>query len=330
MADGLVTLQDLQKYYPIRSGVFGRTFGHVKAVDGVSFEIRKGETLGLVGESGSGKTTLGRTILRLTDPTGGKIIYDGYDITKAKGRSLKTYRKNVQIVFQDPYSSMDPRQSIVNALKETMAVNSIARGEEAAEKVVELLELVGLNEDHLYRYPHEFSGGQRQRICIARALSTNPSFVVLDEPTSSLDVSVQAQLLKLLKDLQVKLGLTYLFISHNLSVVRYISDRIGVMYLGKLVEMADKDVLFSDPMHPYTKALLSAIPEPDPLVQREEVKLLGDPSSPANPPSGCRFHPRCTYAFKKCSEIEPSLIEQRVGHSVACHLFEDSKKINQR
>jgi oligopeptide transport system ATP-binding protein len=321
--DEIIHITNLHKYYPIRSGIFGRTAGYVKAVDGVTLKIRKGETIGLVGESGCGKTTLGRTVLRLTDPTGGKIVFDGTDVTKIKGKYLREYRKKVQIVFQDPYSSMDPRQSIASALKETISVNGVARGEQALERVIDLLRLVGLDESHLFRYPHEFSGGQRQRICIARALSTNPEFIVLDEPTSSLDVSVQAQLLKLLKDLQVRLGLTYLFISHNLAVVRHVSDRIGVMYLGKLVELTEKDSLFADPLHPYTRALLSAVPEPDPSVSKEEIILTGDPASSAKPPNGCRFNTRCNYVFKKCYDIEPALLGQKGEHSVACFLYED-------
>ncbi|MDA4128855.1 MAG: ATP-binding cassette domain-containing protein [Thaumarchaeota archaeon] len=323
MKSDLVKIVDLKKHYPIRSGVLGRTLGYVRAVDGVSFEIRRGESFGLVGESGCGKTTLGKTILRLMDPTAGRIIYDDTDVTKVSGRGLRKYRRAVQIVFQDPFSSMDPRQTVASILTEVMHVNGIAEGQRALEKAIDLLELVGLNESHLFRYPHEFSGGQRQRVCIARALSTDPEFVVLDEPTSSLDVSVQAQLLKLLKDLQKKLDLTYLFISHNMAVVRHLCDRVGVMYLAKLVELSDKKDLFLEPLHPYTQALLSAVPEPDPTVRREGVVVKGEPPSPANPPSGCRFHPRCAYAFEKCPSVVPELMEVNNKRLVACFLYDE-------
>jgi len=316
----LLEVSDLKKYFPIRGGVLGRTVGYVYAVDGVSFKIGKGETMGLVGESGCGKTTVGRCILRLIEPTAGEILFEGLEITKIDDRQMAKLRPKMQIVFQDPYASLNPRMTIKDIVGEPMLVNGIARGLELRRRVLELLLMVGLTEDHMNRFPHEFSGGQRQRIGVARALSLNPEFIALDEPTSSLDVSVQAQTLNMLQDLQRRLGLTYLFISHNLSVIKHMSERIAVMYLGKIVEIASKAELFRSQLHPYTQALFAAIPIPDPEISRERIVLGGDVPSPVNPPSGCRFHPRCPKMITVCKEEEPQLIEVRKDHYVACHL----------
>jgi len=317
----LLEVSDLKKHFPIRGGILGRTVGYVYAVDGISFEIRKGETMGLVGESGCGKTTVGRCILRLIEPTAGEIRFEGMDITKIDNKQMAKLRPKMQIVFQDPYASLNPRMTIKDIVGEPMLVNGVARGLELRRRVLELLLMVGLTEDHMNRFPHEFSGGQRQRIGIARALSLNPEFMVLDEPTSSLDVSVQAQTLNLLQDLQKKLGLTYLFISHNLSVIKHMSDRIAVMYLGKIVEIASKAELFRSQLHPYTQALFAAIPIPDPEISKKRIVLGGDVPSPVNPPSGCRFHPRCPLN-RLCNEEEPQLIEVSKDHYVACHAVE--------
>jgi len=316
----LLEVNDLKKHFPIRGGVLGRTVGYVYAVDGVSFKIGKGETMGLVGESGCGKTTVGRCILRLIETTAGEIRFEGLDITKIDDRQMAKLRPKMQIVFQDPYASLNPRMTIKDIVGEPMLVNRIARGLELRRRVLELLLMVGLTEDHMNRFPHEFSGGQRQRIGVARALALNPEFIVLDEPTSSLDVSVQAQTLNMLQDLQKKLDLTYLFISHNLSVIKHMSDRIAVMYLGKIVEIASKAELFRSQLHPYTQALFAAIPIPDPEISRERIVLGGDVPSPVNPPSGCRFHPRCPKMIPICKEEEPQLIEIGRDHYVACHL----------
>ena len=333
----IVAAINLKKYFPIVGGVFRRKIGDVKAVDGVTFTIKTGETFGLVGESGCGKTTLGKTLIRLLDPTSGKILFDprgelpdnprigermnDYDISSVKGKKLKNLRRYMQIVYQNPSTSLNPRMLVKDIVAEPLVVQGLAKGREAEEKVLQILERVGLAREHLYRYPHEFSGGQKQRIAIARALITHPKFIVLDEPTSSVDVSVRASLLDLFKELQKKMGLTYLFISHDLSMIEAISDRVAVMYLGKIVEIADPRELFNNPLHPYTQALFSAIPIPDPEIRRERIILGGEPPSPANPPSGCRFHPRCRYAREVCSSQEPALIEVKPGHYVACHLY---------
>lgn len=318
--EDILIVKDLEKWFPIKSGIIQRTIGYVKAVDGISFDISRGETFGLVGESGSGKTTVARSILRLIEPTGGEVYFNGVNVTKARKRELMKLRRRMQIIFQDPYASLDPRQTVNSMLIEAMKVHHIASNRpEAHERALELLVEVGLSEEHLYRFPHEFSGGQRQRIAVARALAVNPDFLVLDEPTSFLDVSVQAAVLNLLKDLQKELNLTYLFITHNLAVVHHMSDRVGVMYLGKLVEIADKDVAYSCCRHPYTFHLMVAIPVPDPEFQKEEVLLRGDVPSPVNIPPGCRFHPRCPYATDKCRHEEPLLTESESGHWVACH-----------
>jgi len=320
----ILVVEDLKTWFPIKSGIIQRTIGYVKAVDGVSFSVRRGETFGLVGESGSGKTTLARTVMRLVKPIAGKIFFDGVDLTERKSRPTKL-RRRMQIIFQDPYASLDPRQTVYSMLKETMKIHRVASGRsEVHKKALELLKKVGLSEEHLYRFPHEFSGGQRQRVAVARALIVNPEFLILDEPTSFLDVSVQASVLNLLNDLQKAFALTYLFISHNLAVVHHMSDRVAVMYLGKLVEMADRDAIYDSPRHPYTFHLMAAIPVPNPEIKKEEVLLTGDVPSPVNIPPGCRFHPRCPYATERCEQEEPPLIEND-GHWVACHYDIDFK-----
>ncbi len=320
--DVLLDVQDLVKHFPVRQGILQRVAGWVKAVDGVSFQIRQGETFGLVGESGCGKTTVGRTILRLIEPSGGKVYFQDKDVAHLDKAQMKGMRKDMQIIFQDPFSSLDPRMPIGTSIQEGLNVHGI-KGEAADKVVQQVLEEVGLHPEHARRYPHEFSGGQRQRIGIARALALRPQLIVCDEPVSALDVSIQSQVLNLLDDLQKEHGLTYLFIAHNLSVVEHISDRVGVMYLGRMVELAGRHELFANPLHPYTKALISAIPIPDPTVKRERVILQGDVPSPLNPPAGCNFHPRCPIAEARCSQEDPQL--RRVGppeaeHFVACHL----------
>ena len=311
----------LKEYFPIKGGIFSKIKDYVKAVDNVNIYIQKGETLGIAGESGCGKTTLGRTILQLIKPTDGTVYFMGYDLSKISKKELRKLRTHGQIVFQDPASSLNPRMIIKKIVGEPLIINGVAKGDELDKKVLELLKTVGLTEQHMYRYPHEFSGGQRQRIGIARALALNPDFIVLDEPTSALDVSVQAQILNLLKDLQKKFDLTYLFITHDLSVINHISDRIAIMYAGKIVEMALTKDLFKKQWHPYTQALLSAIPIADPNIKPNRTHMEGEVPSLIHPPSGCKFHPRCPKEMPKCSKVEPELKEVSKGHFVACHLY---------
>ncbi|WP_411677607.1 ABC transporter ATP-binding protein [Caproicibacter sp.] len=321
MSDKLLEIQNLKQYFPVKTGAFSK--GYVQAVDDVSFFINRGETLGLVGESGCGKTTTGRTILRLYEPTAGKIIYDGVDVTHV---DFKPYRRKMQIVFQDPYASLDARMTVGDIVGEAIDIHNLASSKaERKEKILALLNRVGLNSEHANRYPHEFSGGQRQRIGIARALAVNPEFIVCDEPISALDVSIQAQVINMFEDLQQELGLTYLFIAHDLAVVKHISNRIGVMYLGKLVELTDSETLYSNPLHPYTKSLLSAIPVPDPKSSREKQRIVleGDIPSPLHPPTGCRFRTRCPYAVPKCAEAVPEMKEYEPGHFAACHRIQE-------
>jgi oligopeptide transport system ATP-binding protein len=321
-AEVLVSVENLCMHFPIFKGVIRRQIGVIKAVDDISFDIRRGETLGLVGESGCGKTTAGRSILRLYDVTGGRILFDGRDITALSGEQLRRIRPRMQMIFQDPQASLNPRMTVSSIIAEPLDEHHAATGEAKQQRVRELLDAVGMNPRFANRYPHEFSGGQRQRIGIARALALNPDFIVCDEPIAALDVSIQAQVVNLLEDLQDKLGLTYLFISHDLSMVRHIADRVAVMYLGKVVELASRDELYSDPKHPYTKALLSAVPIPNPKIEaaRSRIILTGDVPNPANPPSGCRFCTRCPVAEEKCHLVEPEWKELAGGRRVACHL----------
>lgn len=323
MADNILEIQDLKKYFPVKSRkIFSRERQVVHAVDGVSFGIRRGEVLGLVGESGCGKTTLGRTAVRLYKPTGGKIFFDGQDITNASNRELIPVKKKMQIIFQDPYASLNPRLTIGDIISEPMRIHHIGTKAEQEERVQELLNVVGLKPDHIRRYPNEFSGGQRQRVGIARALAVNPSFIMCDEPISALDVSIQAQIINMLEELRDKLNLTYLFVAHDLSMVRHISDRICVMYLGNMVECGPSEEVYTHPMHPYTKALLSAVPIPDPIRTREQKRTLleGEIPSPINPPKGCPFCTRCTCKEKICMEVKPS-VKEVDGRQIACHLF---------
>jgi len=317
--ENLIQVRDLTKHFPVRGGLLQRVQGWVKAVDGVSLTIRTGETLGLVGESGCGKTTVGRCILRLIEPTSGEVQFEGRDLLALPADELKPLRRKMQIIFQDPFSSLDPRAKIADSIGEALYVHGVRDGAERRRQVLEVMKLVGLSEDHMRRYPHEFSGGQRQRIGIARALILRPKFVVCDEPVSALDVSIQAQVLNLLRELQRDLGHTLLFIAHNMSVVEHISDRVAVMYLGKVVEVAERRPLYDKPLHPYTQALLSAIPVPIPGRRRQRTILQGDVPSPLHPPSGCRFHPRCPIATEVCSTDEPALRDLDSDHSVACH-----------
>ena len=320
----LLDVRGLQMHFPVSKGViFQSKVGEIKAVDGVSFQIMRGETLGLVGESGCGKTTIGRCILQLLKPTGGEVRFRGQDLTQLSGRAMRPLRKELQVIFQDPYGSLNPRMTVGTIVEEPLIIHKIGDRNERKNRVQELFEVVGLNPNMMDRYPYEFSGGQRQRIGIARALAVNPTFIVCDEPVSALDVSIQAQVINLLRSLQERFDLTYLFIAHDLSVVRHISDRVAVMYLGKIVEITGRDELYRDPKHPYTRALLSAVPIPDPVVEasRERIILTGDVPSPIDPPKGCSFHPRCPFAMDVCREITPVLKKTTQGHSVACHLY---------
>jgi oligopeptide/dipeptide ABC transporter ATP-binding protein len=314
----LIQVSQLVKYFPVRGGVLQHVVAWVQAVDNISFNIREGETVGLVGESGCGKTTVGRTLLRLIEPTSGSVLFEGVDVARLKGNQLKAMRRNMQIIFQDPYASLDPRMPVGESISEGLKIHNIGNPSERFETVIEMLRKVGMEDYHARRYPHEFSGGQRQRIGIARALALRPKFIVADEPVSALDVSIQSQVLNLLKQLQREFGLTYLFIAHNLSVVEHISDRVAVMYLGKMVEMTTRVELFRNPLHPYTQALMSAIPIPDPTLKRERIILQGDVPSPLNPPGGCRFHPRCPVAMDICGVEEPAFREVSRDHLVAC------------
>lgn len=319
MGETLLQVDHLKKYFPIKKGLLQRTVGHVKAVDDISFQVNTGETIGLVGESGCGKSTTGRTLLRLLEPTSGEVIFKNKKITELSASALKAYRREMQIVFQDPYSSLNPRYKVGTILERPMSIHNLYTGKERRQKVFDILEKCGLDASAAEKYPHEFSGGQRQRIGIARALTLNPSLLVLDEPVSALDVSIQSQILNLLEDLQEQFNLTYIFISHDLSVVRHISDRILVMYLGQMFEMGETMSIFEEPLHPYTQALLSSIPVPNPKEKRERILLTGDLPSPANPPSGCVFHTRCPFATEKCKTVKPEWKEVREGHFVACH-----------
>ena len=320
--EALLEVRHLRKAFPLKKSLTGKVLSELIAVDDVSFKLYPGETLGIVGESGCGKTTMGRTILKLYPSSGGQVIFDGKDITNYKSKDMREIRKQMQIIFQDPYSSLPPRSTVGGILSEPVQVHKIVPKEQIKDYVLDLMDKCGLRDYYYERYPHEFSGGQRQRICIARALSVNPKLVVCDEPVSALDVSIQAQIINLLKDLQKNLGLTYLFISHDLSVVKYISDKIGVMYLGTMVEFGNKEDIFSNPLHPYTKALFSAIPNPNPDVKMERVHLEGDIPSPANPPKGCRFHTRCPKAMDICKYVCPEYKEYEKGHFAACHLLD--------
>ena len=322
----LVDVQNLKKYFPVRSGILQRVVAWVKAVDDVSFHIYEGESFGLVGESGCGKTTVGRTILRLIPPTDGKVVFDGKDIFDISDSEMVALRREMQIIFQDPFSSLDPRMPVGESIAEGLKIHTEMSAQERYENVVEMLARVGMRADHARRYPHEFSGGQRQRIGIARALAVRPKLIICDEPVSALDVSIQAQVLNILKGLQRDFRLTYLFIAHNLSVVEHFSDRVGVMYLGRMVEVATRDTLYADPLHPYTQSLMSAIPVPDPRAKRQRIILEGDVPSPLNPPPGCRFHTRCPLAFEKCRFDEPSLKDYGDEHYAACWLLETGEQ----
>jgi oligopeptide transport system ATP-binding protein len=315
----LLTVKHLKKHFPIKGGVFSKTIGYVYAVDDINFTLEKGETLGLVGESGCGKSTTGRTILRLIEPTDGVIYFEGQDITNLDKGAMRALRREMQIIFQDPYASLNPRMTVGSIIGEPLEIHKIAKGSEKEERVASLLQKVGLRAEDMRKYPHEFSGGQRQRIGIARALALNPKLIVCDEPVSALDVSIQAQVINLLEDVQAEFGLSYLFIAHNLNVVEHISNRVAVMYLGQIVELASDQELYKNPQHPYTEALLSAVPIPDPTVKKKRIILEGDVPSPINPPTGCHFHTRCMYKEKICEEVEPEFKDIGGGHWVACH-----------
>lgn len=325
MSEPLLQVEHLKKYYPIGGGWLGKSPQLVKAVDDISFTVEKGETFGLVGESGCGKSTTGRSILRLIEPSGGKVIFDGKEITALSPEELRRTRKDMQIVFQDPFSSLDPRHTVQRILEEPLRVHGMGNAKERQVMIQRLIDVVGLTQSHLQRYPHQFSGGQRQRIGIARALSLQPKLIVADEPVSALDVSIQSQVINLLQDLQEEFGLTYIFIAHDLSVVKHICDRVAVMYLGRIVEIADKHKLYSEPQHPYTQALLSAVPEPDPDRKPERIILQGEVPSPANAPIGCAFHTRCPQAMEVCRTHRPELTETDQGHLTACHLFTEMR-----
>ncbi|MCA0992600.1 ABC transporter ATP-binding protein [Pseudalkalibacillus hwajinpoensis] len=323
MQEALLEVKQLKKHFPIQGGVLKQQVGTVKAVDGVTFTLHKGETFGLVGESGCGKSTTGRMLMRLLEPSEGEVLFDGKEMTTLNKKDLRHLRKDIQMVFQDPFASLNPRHTVEKIIEEPLIVHQLGNKAERKKRVRELLEIVGLSAYHAKRYPHQFSGGQRQRIGIARALAVNPKLIIADEPVSALDVSIQAQVLNLLEDLQKELGLTYLFIAHDLGVVRHISDRVGVMYLGRIVEMADSEKLYLDSKHPYTQALLSAVPVPDPDYGKDRIILTGDVPSPSNPPSGCPFHTRCPKAMDVCSSVVPEFREIEPGHHTACHLYEE-------
>ncbi|MDH5606731.1 MAG: dipeptide ABC transporter ATP-binding protein [Anaerolineae bacterium] len=318
----IVRVENLKKYYPVRTGLLKRVTASIQAVDNVSFSVKTGETLGLVGESGCGKSTIGRTMLRLIEPTAGAVYFEGQNVFDLKGKELRDIRRNIQIIFQDPYSSLDPRLPVGESIAEGLRIHRVGTAKERFDIVIETLAKVGMQDFHAKRYPHEFSGGQRQRIGIARALALRPKFIVCDEPVSALDVSIQSQVLNILQELQDEFGLTFLFIAHNLSVVEHISDRVAVMYLGKIVEMTSREALFRNPLHPYTQALMSAIPIPDPTLKRDRIILKGDVPSPLNPPSGCRFHPRCPVAVDRCSFEEPAYKQVSQDHWTACWLVD--------
>lgn len=326
MSKVLLKVENLKKYFPIRTGMFARHTGDVRAVDDISFEVYEGETLGIVGESGCGKSTTGRVIMRLHEPTDGKVTFDGIELTGLSAEEMRKTRREIQMVFQDPYASLNPRHTVEKILMEPLIVHGIGTAAEQKKKVIEYLEIVGLSSYHAKRYPHQFSGGQRQRIGIARALMTNPKLIIADEPVSALDVSIQAQVLNLMQKLQQDLNLTYIFIAHDLGVVRHISNRVGVMYLGRMVELAPSEKLYAEPLHPYTQALLSAVPIPDPVYEREQILLTGDIPSPSSPPTGCTFHTRCPLAMDMCKKQVPQFKEVKPGQSVACHLYDKAQQ----